>query len=389
MNTLITSSLNTTNVHLLFNFPKQLMTAHENKIVSWIVSYVARYGKPPTVDRLLEEFDTFVMMVSHDPLGDVYERTLTRKRNLYTREYMMTIQDDLKAGKDPLPYIDKLHQIIASGSSDVTLYTKYDRTAYHRKPTSFPYEINMVDQNTGGIAAGDLIYLVGRLGTGKTTFALWVVSKWLQRGRRILMVSNENRADDVIAKIDSYIGGYNPIKKRTMEWSEDDLHRISTVSFIASHMDGEVYIPNRPVQDAKEVQGLIYSYRPDIVIVDGIYLMSGVKGDSHWEKITTVSRNLKQIAEGEGVPILGIHQANRNAIGKRIEIEHIAYADALAQDADLVLAVNAEEDGSVFVEAIKNRWGKGNWGFFMKFYFETMSVRVLDPKFAIEEEIGK
>lgn len=387
MNALVTASLNEGNVQHLFGFPKELLSDTECKTLEWIVNYTQRYGKPPTVDRLEQEFTTFVQVKSTDPIGDIYDRTLTKKRNHYARKYLMSVQDKLKQGADPLPFIAELHQTIRVGSGNVSRYTTYDRSAYHRQPTSFNYEIGQLDKYTGGIAKGDLIYLIGRLGTGKTTFMLWMVSKWLQRERRILMVSNENRADDVIAKIDSYIGGFNPIKKRTQEWTSSDLNRLNTVSFIARNMAGEVFIPNQPVKNVEEVQGLIYTYRPDLVVVDGIYLMQGAQGDSHWEKITSISRSLKQLAEGEGIPVLGVHQANRQAIGKRIEIEHIAYADALAQDADLVLGLNAEDDGSVFVEGIKNRWGKKEgWGFFVKFFFDTMTARVLDGKFVAKDD---
>lgn len=365
-------------MHLLLNFPTELMGEAEKKQVAWVIRYISKFGKPPGLERFMREFDYFVPLRSKLPIGDTYEQTLIRKRNHYTREYLLGIQDQLKKGEDPLPYIAELHDKIKTGASDVTRYTRFDRTAYYRRPASFPYEIEQIDQYTGGISKGDLIYLVGRLGTGKTTFALWVLSKWVQRERKVLMVSNENRAEDVIAKIDSYIGGFNPAKKRTRGWTPDDINRLATVTFIANNMEGEVFIPNKPVQDIRELQGYIYTYKPDIVIVDGIYLMNSMKGDSHWEKITNVSRNLKQLAEGEGLPILGIHQANRQAIGKRIEIEHIAYADALAQDADLLLAINPEDDGSIFVEAIKNRWGGENWGFFMRFFFETMTAKILD-----------
>lgn len=380
MNALVTKALEIADVSLLFNFPRELVSEKENKVLDWIQGYTAKYGVPPTVERMTKEFDTFLRVRSTDPIGDIYDTTLQKKRNLYARKFLVEIQEELKGGADPLPFIAELHQKIRAGSGDVTRYTRYDRTAYYRRPTSIPYGISQVDKYTGGIAQGDLIYLIGRLGTGKTTFALWVLTKWLQNGKRVLMVSNENRADDVIAKIDSYIGGFNPIKKRTMEWSDEDLNRLKTVSFIASKLEGEVFVPNQPVQNVKEVQSLIYTYRPDIVMVDGIYLMAGASGDSHWEKITGISRSLKQLAEGEGVPVLGIHQASRNAIGKRIDVEHVAYADALAQDADLMLAINPEEDGSIFVEAIKNRWGGEHWGFFLKVYFETMTVKVMDAR---------
>lgn len=384
MNALVTESLKRGDVHLLFNFPKELMSKSEVKVVDWVIAYTSRYGQPPTEARLRENFDSFVPIYSDDPLADIYDTTLIQLRNHYVRAYLTQVQDDLKKGADPFPYIDHLHQVTRGGSSDVTHYTKYDRTAYYRRPTAYPYEIAEIDKHTGGMAKGDLIYLIGRLGTGKTTFALWMLSKGLQKGRRFLMVSNENRADDIVAKIDSYIGGFNPLKKRTQEWSSSDLNKLKTVNYIASHMEGEVFIPNRPVENMKELRSLIYTHKPDIVMVDGIYLMSGAAGDSHWEKITGVSRELKQVAEGEGLPIIGIHQANRQAIGKRIDVEHIAYADALAQDADLLLGINAEEDGSIFVESFKNRWGDDHWGFFLRFYFETMSVRVMSDK-VVEE----
>lgn len=380
MNMLLTASLNEGDVHLLFNMPRELMSKMEVEMVEWVVTYTNKFGKPPTLPRFSREFPIFLPVTSKDPLGDVYEQTLTRKRNLYTREYLMSVQEDLKKGKDPLPYIEQLHQVIRSGASDVVRYSAYDRSAYYRKPASIPYGISLLDKYTGGISKGDLIYLIGRLGTGKTTFALWILSKWVQKDRSVLMISNENRAEDVVAKIDSYIGGFNPLKKRTNEWSTDDINRLTTVSYIAANMEGEVYIPNRPVQDMKELQSYIYTYKPDIVIVDGIYLMKSARGESHWEKITNISRNLKEIAQGEGIPILGIHQASRKAIGKHIEVEDIAYADALAQDADLVLGLNAEDDGSIFVESIKSRWGDKKWGFFVKFFFNSMTAKVLEPR---------
>ncbi len=387
MNSLITASLKGASVGLLFGFPKELLSAREVKQVTWIEDYVARFSQPPTVERFGEEFDTFVVIESPDPLADIYERALVKKRNHYVRKYLIGVQDKLKEGADPLPYIDELHRNIRGGASDVSRFSSFDRSVYHRRPTSFPYGISQLDKYTGGVSAGDLVYVIGRLGTGKTTFSLWLVAKWLQEGKKVLMVSNENRADDVIAKVDSYLGGFNPIKKRTMDWTEDDLHRIQTVSFIARHMEGDMYVPNRPVKDVKEVQSLVYVYRPDVVVVDGLYLLNGMSGsESHWEKITNISRNLKQLAEGEGVPVLGIHQANRQAIGRRIEIEHIAYADALAQDADVVLAINPEDDGSMFIECKKSRWGKSDWGMFVKFYFDTMTAKVFDPRMATKED---
>lgn len=386
MNVLLTKSLRVEDVSFLFNFPKELLSAREQEMVKWIKGYVSEYSVPPTVERFSKQFDSFIPLESTDPLGDIYQQQIQKSRNVYTRHFLVNIQEKLKEGDDPLPYIAELHQKIGAGDKGVTYYSTYDRSLYHRRETAYPYEIDQIDKYTGGIGNGDLIYLIGRLGVGKTSFAVWIITKWLQRGRRILVASNENRADDVVAKIDSFIGGWNPIKKRTKDWTEDEIERIKTVSYIASRMDGEVIIPNRPVQSVDEMRGLVLAYHPDIVVIDGIYLMNGAQGESGWEKITDVSRNLKRLAEGEGVPVVGLHQASRNAVGKRVEVEHVAYSDALAQDADQLYGINKEEDGSLFVECIKNRWGSDGWGLFVQFYWETMYAKVMDGKTALEEE---
>lgn len=386
MNALITKSLKVEDVSLLFNYPQELMSKKEKEMVQWIKKYVSDYSQPPTVERFIRNFDTFIPVESDDPLGDIFQQEVQISRNVFTRHFLVNIQDKLKEGVDPLPYIAELHQKIGAGDKGVTYYTSYDRSLYHRRETAYPYQIDQIDRYTGGMAKGDLIYLIGRLGVGKTSFAIWIITKQLQMGKRILVASNENRADDVVAKIDAYIGGWNPIKKRTKDWTEDELERIKTVSYIASRMDGEVIIPNKPVQGVDEMRGLVLAYHPDIVVIDGIYLMKGAQGEQGWEKITDVSRNLKQLAEGEGVPVIGLHQASRNAAGKRVEVEHVAYSDALAQDADLLLGINKEEDGSLFVESIKNRWGTDGWGLFVRFFWETMTAKVLDGKSATEEE---
>lgn len=385
MNGLITKSLEDGNIVHLLSFPTELMTPGERQVVEWIRLYAAKHGALPTLHRLGEQFETFMPIPMVDPLGDVYEKELAKKRNLFTRESLLSIQDKLRAGEDPLPHIEKIFNTIRGGGGDVVLYSRYDRSEYTRRITAYPYGIQALDKHTGGAAKGDLIYTIGRLGTGKTSFVLWLVKRWLLAGHRILLASNENRPVDVIGKIDSFIGGWNPLKKRTYDWTDDDLERIRTVSHIAATLDGELIIPSKPVANVSVLESLIYQYSPDIVVVDGVYLMGGGgRGEAMWERVTGISRELKQLAMTAQLPIIGVHQASRAAIGKRVDVENASYSDAIGQDADLVLGMNQEDDGSSYVEAVKNRWGS-EFGFYMKLFFEDMSVRILDGRSLVEE----
>ena len=385
MNVLITQSLTEANVTHLYQFPRVLMEAWEGDQIEWIREYTIRHSEPPSLKRFSKEWDTFIAVDKGDPITDTYEQTLVKKRNFYARRFLMERMDEINEGADPAGIIGELNQVMSLGDVDVLKYSEFDRSEYFRKRTSISYGIEKLDKYTGGAAAGDLIYLAGRLGTGKTTLAIWMIKKWLEDGRKILVVSNENRAEDIIAKIDAFMGGWNPIKRRLMEWTPEEEVRIRTVGHIASTLEGEILIPSVPIHNVNEVQALIHSHQPDVVVIDGVYLLSDNKGDSaNWEKLTDVSRNLKRMADGHGVPIIGIHQANRAAEGKHMEITNMAYSDALAQDADLVLGLTEEPDGDLYIECLKNRWGKNNWAFFVKLYFDTMTVKVL-PDVAVVE----
>jgi KaiC/GvpD/RAD55 family RecA-like ATPase len=388
MNVLITQSLTESNVTHLYQFPRVLIESWEGEWIDWIREYTVRHSTPPSLERFAKEWDTFVPVDKGDPITDTYEQALVKKRNFFARRYLMEHMDEINDGADPAGIIDKLHMVMQMGDVEVLKYSEFDRTRYFRESTSFPYGIEKLDQYTGGANAGDLIYFFGRLGTGKTTMVLWIIKKWLEDGHKILVISNENRADDIVSKIDAFMGGWNPLKKRLREWTPDDETRIRTVSHIAAHLDGELIIPTVPIDGVDKVQALMHSHQPDIVIIDGVYLLSENKGDSaNWEKLTDVSRNLKRMADGHGVPIIGVHQANRAAAGKEeLGVENIAYSDALGQDADLIIGISPEDNPrELYIHCVKNRWGSPTWSFFVRLHFDTMTVKVL-PDVPLKEE---
>ncbi len=90
------------------------------------------------------------------------------------------------------------------------------------------------------------------------------------------------------------------------------------------------------------IESQIEIYRPDIVVVDSFYRLrseGGRKNDSDWKIVTSISRELKNLAMDANVCIVGTHQMNRDAEGKIGSLGNMALADAVGQDADLILRV--------------------------------------------------
>lgn len=95
------------------------------------------------------------------------------------------------------------------------------------------------------------------------------------------------------------------------------------------------------------VQAKIEEYDPDLVIVDGSYLLEDEDGgQAMWEKVTNITRKLKRTANGTGKPIIQSSQlsAKTGKEGKANSQSTISFSQSFAQDSDLVIEPFRDKD---------------------------------------------
>lgn len=94
-------------------------------------------------------------------------------------------------------------------------------------------------------------------------------------------------------------------------------------------------------QGVSGIDAKIARYHPDIVFIDGLYLTSDdLHGRGRVEQLANISRAVKLTARRRNIPIIASSQLNRDAEGdkkKGDNLGSIAWGDALAQDADIVI----------------------------------------------------
>ena len=98
----------------------------------------------------------------------------------------------------------------------------------------------------------------------------------------------------------------------------------------------------RPLWVISDVHGVmsiaskIDQYKPDIVMIDGLYLLhDDHRGANRWERTSNISRDLKRLAQQKGVPVIATTQFNRAADETRMErvtLANIGFSDSLGQD---------------------------------------------------------
>ncbi len=364
MNALITESLLKKDTSYVLPFKRVLLSKTEVKWVAWIHQYTLKFGQPPTLERFEKEFPSdFVRVPSADPLQDIYEQTLQEKRNVYARAEITKHAQNLKDGENPIPLIEKIHDAITANDEGCVTTEFFDKSDYFKPQQAFMTGISNLDALVGGFVKGDLAWIVGRPGDGKTTLLLFLIAKWFWEGKTILMISNEIPYKDMLFKIDAISANMKVWEKRLGKWEPDSKEKIRFLQYVQSISPGKIIVPTGPVRQPSSLSGMIKQYKPDIVCIDGAYMMSPTGSvTTEWAELAQVSRELKQIANTTETPIIGVLQATRDSEFKStMSLSAIAGTDAFGQDADTVLFLKsngiANGDKVVVCHTSKNRNG--------------------------------
>lgn len=384
MNEVITRVINENCPHMLAEIPPELLNEDELEVVKFVMEYASRHGRPPSIKRVMEEHETFIpfkFMASRweeeeAPLSDVIEQTIKRKLNEASTRLLRQAQRELdEDGETP---IETLHEIerLHVMSLGVNRFSRFDRESYFRRSVmELPFKV--INKHIGGISDGDFTLLVGRLGTGKSTIAQYISFRLWEAARRILYVSAEMPGGDVFSRIDAMVGKFNPLELRGGR-TDEMAEKLSRVFARVSGEPGEIIVPKNRLISPLEIAGFAQNLQVDLIVIDGAYLLqpsNGTRTNSRWEKVATVSNEIKQMALELNKPVIATAQIKRGANADDYTPEDIALSDALGQDADFVIALkqNQTMKERLELQLIKNRYGS-NCATQLNLNFDTMTV---------------
>jgi hypothetical protein len=382
MNKLIVASLKSRNVERLLRFPQKLMDPFELEIISWIAEYTSKYSEVPTIERLVEQFDDFIPIDIEPPyvIDDIADQTTERKKLSYFISQMSTVIDKVRLD-DEIPEGDiySIMRTIALSNDDDMTYSTYDRSKYtkraHTKAVQFFSGI--LNRAMGDLHAGDYCLIVARLGTGKSLVTQWQAREWLLQGKRTLFVSQEMLANEIFARIDGMVASFNPLALRN-EFGPEITSRLKIAQMTATKSKGEIYAP-RGLSSPEQIAVAAKFFMVDTIIVDGVYQLAPDllhPPSARWERVAEVSGQLKQMAQQTKRPLLATTQIKRVG-GKTtgFTAEDLAYADALGQDADQIIALEVDtiHPNRLNASLIKNRYGPPMTAL-IDLNFETMKI---------------
>ena len=217
----------------------------------------------------------------------------------------------------------------------------------------------------GFMTDGDHRFL---LADGTVTHNTWTLVKMAvsaaQQGLRVGIYSGEMTADKIGYRVDTLLGKINnkaitrgdPLAMQSYKNYVDGLKRNDKLGpiFVVTPADiaGPATVP--------ALKSFIDNKKLDILFIDQYSLLEDANhAKSTWEKVSNISKAVKNLQVMSGIPIISVSQMNRTKNEDNSQdTTQIGLSDRIGQDATVVLMLDRDKDkGTLTINIVKARDG--------------------------------
>lgn len=298
----------------------------------------------------------------HNRMADITEAVAEKLDNGDTEEAYSLLKQGVWKIED---------EIVESDSVDITKNTDDRKEAYLERKRNkgmmgIPTGITHLDYMIKGLIKETLTTLIATTGVGKTWFLILVGAYAQLNGYKVVCFITEMSAEIMRDRFEAMLFGmmygdfnYNNFKSGTLSKEQEDLY----FEFLEEDLPKLEPLVLESATGVSSVVSVIEQEKPDLVLVDGCYLMEDEQGaKDDWLRVTHITRDLKKIAKNWHVPILINTQADQNTSKKTgPALGDIKYSQAIGQDSDNILALFRDEiminDNEMGVRVLKQREG--------------------------------
>lgn len=260
--------------------------------------------------------------------------------------------------------IQELESVTASVDDDIEVYdsgsidrlSEYSQRVAQRKDRSLgmlgiPTPFKTLNRLGVGWMPGELYSLFARPTVGKSFMSVKVAAVAMKQGYKTLLISTEMPVKAMSMRMDAFLGkllGYEfslTKLRRGDEGIDEEQYR----EFLTAMDSRNILFPHHLGFDALSVstiRNLVRKYSPDLVVVDGVYLLSDDSTRAKWEQNDNLFKGLKNIAMAHEIPVFCTTQAGREAVDlfKPPKLNQVANGDALVRASDIAFAMSKVED---------------------------------------------
>lgn len=328
----------------------------ETQEIKFIKGFYTKYGILPERNVFESEFN--VTLPTAFAPWDFYVTKL--KEEKFIKDAIPALTNfneayDKDQKKALLELREKLMQIVepttgihyTSVTEDLSRFERFKSTDNTRILTG----ITPLDDLSGGVSKKDeFMIITARLGVGKSWVALAIAANMCVNGHRVAVYSGEMTADEVGARIDtfiSHISNFAITRGKNVDLT-DHLRKLQEIN----ETQGRVYIlhPSNLGRNAQpsDIKRFVKDVGAEVVVIDQISLMKpDGRASLMWstaDRVAELSLQLKTLQQELQIPLIAVNQLNRGAAQQEADASNLSGSDRLGQDATLIISLKKKDD---------------------------------------------
>jgi replicative DNA helicase len=362
---------------LLSGIREEHFADEENRdIFLYMTEHFRKYKTSPSLEVVKEAFPEHLFETEQDTLQYLKDEFL----KVVKRRYAMIAVHELADAIDNKDLVGDIDSLFLEKSRELaTIVPVQDLSKFSdmdKRILAYESGEDIVDGIfmgipdfdflTSGIQPHEYITISGFSGTGKSTLAQWMLFNAYMQGKTPMYISLEMEAKALLRKWDTMAMNFEYHRLKRQRLSDEDVVRWKETANRVRNADNDIII----LDDVSgctvdRVYAELTRYQPDILCIDYITLMDTSRsagGTQMWEKVVTLTRQLKQTSRTLGIPIIGVAQTNRSGYQTGAQLDNIAFSQSIVNDSDIILGLHADDEmkknNRMTVRLLKNRDGR-------------------------------
>jgi replicative DNA helicase len=329
------------------------------QVWKFIAKHNEKYGEVPTAVTVKENFPTYTLHAVEDNIEYLLDQLVEYRKRQKTIDTLLEAQQSVQQG-DHNAAIQTMSSAVQSLLNDNTRESndenlsdnplqRYDEyLSIKTRPNGLlgiSTGFKTIDDITAGLLSQQLWTIVAPPKTGKSVLAMQMAIRAQDENLKVMFQSFEMTAREMKTRYDAMRAhiSHGRLIRGALHTEEEKRYMDHL-----SELRQEFWMPDNIA--ARTITGLsakIEKFKPDIVFVDGMYLMMDEEtGETESERsLRSLTRNMKRVAQRYDVPVVVSTQALRSKMrGGKVTADSIGYTSSFLQDSDIVLALQRQDE---------------------------------------------
>lgn len=342
------------------------------RVWKFVREHYANYRVVPTAETVKDNFPNFTIYNIEESMDYLIDTMVTFRRNMLTRNGLQDVMQQMSANNHEAA-LNEMGKTISTvnaqgviGTTHVDLTSNTDKrfedyeNLQQHKLLGIPTGFSKIDEATSGLQGGQLITVIAPPKTGKSQIALQMAVNVHKSGLVPMFQSFEMNNHEQSQRHDAIRAHLSATRFRNgkLQSLEEERYKKLLTDMKTEHPFHLVDAMGGLTIDALVAK--IEQLTPDIVFVDGVYLMfDQVTGEANTpQALTNITRGLKRVAQKMNLPVVITTQTLLWKMkGGKVSADSIGYSSSFFQDSDVILGLEPieEEEKQRLLKIVQSR----------------------------------